>query len=158
MWLPTKLHQASLLDYDSDQSTEFALSPPITLATNHNGNNANNSTNPTPLTPVIATELQLLKTELAQLKEVIATAVAQIKDAIAALLAPNCTTASYDTTTDADHTMDSAHAEESLTPLDLQSFISDLKHEIVTLFLETRTMIQQQSLTTPTNKCMPSKT
>ena len=119
---------------------------------------ANRPTNPTPPTPVIATELQSLKTDLAQLKDVIATAVTQIKDAIAALLAPNCTTATYDTTTDADQTMDSAHDAENLTPLDLQSFIYDLKQEIATLFIETRAMIQQQSLTAPTHKRMPSKT
>jgi len=155
---PPRKQQASLLNYDSDQSTEFALSPPINLAANHNGTTATNSTNPTQLTPVIATEVQSLKTELAQLKDVIAMAVTQIKDAIAALLVPNCTTASHDTTTDADQTMDSAYAAENLTPLDLQSFIYDLKQEIVTRFIETRAMIQQQSLTTPTNKRMPSKT
>jgi len=111
-----------------------------------------------PPTPVFAMELQSLKTELAQLKDVIAMAVAQIKDVIAAIIAPNCTTASYETTIDTDQTMDSAPAAENLTPLDIQSFISDLKHKIVTLFLETRAMIQQQSLTMMTTKHMPSKT
>jgi len=155
---PPRKRQASLLDYDSDQSTEFASSPPVNHSATHNGTIANNSTTTTLPTPAFATELQSLKTELAQLKEVIATAVTQIKDAIAALLAPNCTNASYDTTIDTDQTMESASAAETLTPLDIQSFITDLKQEIATLFLETRAMIQQQSLTTPTTKRLPSKT
>jgi len=155
---PPRKWQASPLDYDSDQSTEFTLSPPVTLENPSNGTTTNNSTTPTTLTPVFAMELLSLKTKLTQLKDVITTAVAQIKDAIVSLLAPNYTTASYGTTNDADQNMDSAPAAENLTPLDIQSFISDLKHEIATLFLETQAMIQQQSLTTPTTKHMPSKT
>jgi len=155
---PLRKRQASLLDYDSDQSSEFASSPSTNQAASHNATTANQQTNSLPPTPVIATELQSIKNDLAQLKDVIAMAVTQIKDVIAALLVPNCTTATYNTTTDADQPMDSAHDAENLTPLDLQSFISDLKQEIATLFIETRAMIQQQSLSKPTNKHMNSKT
>ena len=68
-------------------------------------------------------------------------AVTQIKDAIAALLDTKCTTSSHVTTLTANQ-MDSDSAAEHLTSLDLQSFISDLKHELATFFIETRAMIQ----------------
>ena len=155
---PRKRQASSLLDYDSDQSMECTTSPPVTVTNNSNVTTTNNPTTPTTLNSAFATELTSLKTELTQLKEVIAAAVAQIKDAIATLLAANCTNTSCNTTTDADQTMDSASAAEHLTPSDIQSFIYDLKHEIATLFLETRAMIQQPSLPPPTTKHMHSKT
>jgi len=99
-----------------------------------------------------------LKQELIQLKEVIAMAVTQIKEAIAALLDANRTTAPYYTTNDADQSMDSTPAAESLTQLDLQSFITDLKHELATIFMETHARIQKQSTAPLINNHLPSKT
>jgi len=154
---PPCKQQATLLDYDSDQLTEFT-STPTTNPSTGTGTTTNNPTTPVTPIPVFATELMSLKNELTQLKEVIATAVMWIKDAITALLDTNQTTTSYDTTTDADQTMDSAPAADQLTPLNIQSFITDLKHKLATLFLETHAMIQQQSLPTPTTKHLPSKT
>jgi len=155
---PPRKRQAAKFDYDSDQSTEFPATP-----TANNINNSNGTTTNTPtlaaLISAFANDMMLLKNELTQLKDVIATAVVQIKDAITALIDANRTTPSYVTPTDADHNMDSASAAENLTPLDIQSFIYDLKHELATLFTETRVMIQHQTMTTPTNnKNLQSKT
>jgi len=154
---PPRTRQASFLDYDSDQSNEPPLSQPATLINSSNKTTTTNSTTPMTL-PVFTPELSLLKTKLTQLKDVIATAVAQIKEAIAALLTVNQTNVPHANTLDTDQSMDSAPTAEHLTPLDIQSFISDLKHEIATLFIETKAMIQQQNLTTPTTKHMHSKT
>jgi len=99
-----------------------------------------------------------LKQELTQLKEVIATAVTQIKEAITVLLDANRSTAPYYTTHNAAQSMNSTPAAESLTPLDLQSFITDLKHELATVFMETHAMIQKQSTAPLINNHLPSKT
>jgi len=149
---PPRKRQASFLDYDSDQSTELTTAPPVTRATTSSDTTTNNSITHATTTPAFAMELSSLQKELLQLKEVIAMAVTQIKEAIATLLIPQCTHATYDTTTDADQNMESATPAEHLTPLDIQSFITDLKHELATLFLETRVMIQKQSLPMPTTQ------
>jgi len=155
---PPRKRQASFLDYDSDQSTELTTAPPVTRATTSSDTTTNNSITHATTTPAFTMELSLLQKELLQLKEVIAMAVTQIKEAIATLLIPQCTNATYDTTTEADQNMESATPAEHLTPLDIQSFITDLKHELATLFLETRVMIQKQSLPMPTTQHLQSKT
>jgi len=94
-----------------------------------------------------------IKTELAQLKDVIATAVTQIKEAITTLRDAKSTTSHA--TKIVDDPMDSDTDNEHLTPQDLQSFICDLKHELATLFIETRAMIQQQPLPQPTKHSQP---
>jgi len=155
---PPRKRQAAKLDYDSDQSTEFPATPTANNIKNSNGTTTNTPTLAAPIS-AFANDMMSLKNELIQLKDVIVTAVVQIKDAIAALIDANCTTPSYVTPTDADHNMDSASAAENLTPLDLQSFIYDLKHELATLFMETCAMIQHQTMPTPTNnKNLQSKT
>jgi len=87
-------------------------------------------------------------------------AVTQIKDAIAALLADNRnkTTAPQYTSNEADNTMDHTPEDASLTQLDLQSFIANLKHELATVFMETRAMIHKPSPATMTFKHSTSTT
>jgi len=155
---PPRKRQAAKLDYDLDQLTEFHATPLANNTTNSTGPTTNNSTTPTTQISAFNMEMISIKNELAQLKEVIAMAVAQMKEAIAALLDAKCAAVSPATTLEADQPMDSDSAAEHLTPLDLQSFISDLKHELATLFLETRAMVQKQSLTTPTTKHLQPKT
>ena len=155
---PPRKRQAAKLDYDSDQSTEFQATPPANNTNNSNGTTTNTSTTPATQISSFATDMVSIKHELAQLKEVIALAVTQMKDAIAALLDAKGNASSPATTPDADQPMDSASTAEHLTPLDLQSFISELKHELATLFLETRAMVQKQSLTMQTTKYTQPKT
>jgi len=67
------------------------------------------------------------------------------------------TTSPPETTLTVDQ-MDSDPDADQLTPQDLQSFICDLKHELASLFIKTRAMIQQQSLPQPTTKHSQPKT
>jgi len=112
-----------------------------------------NTTTPATQTSTVTMDMILIKTELAQLKDVIAAAVAQIKEAITTLRDAKSTTSPA--TKIADDPMDSDTDNEHLTPQDLQSFICDLKHELATLFIETRAMIQQQPLPQPTKHSQP---
>jgi len=100
----------------------------------------------------------LIKTELNQLKEVIAMAVTQIKEAVAALVAAKSTTTTPIATNKMDQNMDQAPNDAILHHLDLQSFITDLKHELATVFMETRAVLHQQSLVPMTFNSTPPKT
>jgi len=160
---PPKKRQATVIDYDSDQSVEETSSNKnaTTQSTGIPTNNAtatNNTTTHATTTPIIATEVLSLKQELHQLKEIIAMAVTQIKEAMATLLDTKHNAAPYYATTDADQSMDTTPPHENLTRLDLQSFIMDLKHELATVFMETRAMLQQKPNAPLTAKTQPSKT
>jgi len=48
-------------------------------------------------------------------------------------------------TTDPDQLMGHASEDATLTHLDLQSFITDLKHELATVFMETCAVLQHQA-------------
>jgi len=153
----------TIIDYDSDQSVEATPSEKNKTHPKHStspstGTTTNNISTNTTTVPVFGTELVSLKQELTQLKEVIAMAVTQIKEAIAVLLEAKHTTTSSYMTNDANQIMDSAPAAENLIQLDLQSFITDLKHELATVFMETCTMIQQKSLVPMTTNHLPLKT
>jgi len=148
---PPRKRQAAKLDYDLDQSTEFTATPTAPTTIHSTGTTTSNTTTPKTQISAFVKDMTSIKHELAQLKDVIATAVAQWEEAIAALLDAKSTTASPVTPPETDQLMDSDSAEH-LTSLDLQTFISDLKHEIATLFLETHVMIQKQSMPTPTTK------
>jgi len=99
-----------------------------------------------------------IKHELNQLKEAITLAVTQIKEAVAALVAAKYTTTTPVVINDSDQNMDQAPEEANLTQLDIQSFTLDLKHELATVFMETRTMLQQQSPVQMTFNPTPNKT
>jgi len=152
---PPRKRQATIFDYDSDNSAEY---PP--LAVNNGANSSNNTGNTNKKNQDSDGALLAIKNELNQLKEVITMAVTQIKDAVAALLADKQTNQNapqYTSTAD-DTTMDHMSEAASLTQLDLQSFIADLKHELATVFMETRAVIHQPSQATTTTNNSKSKT
>jgi len=163
---PPRKRQAAIIDYDSDTPSEMTqttinadnttsnaatTSSTSTVATN------NNSTIPATPSPALATDMVSIKHELNQLKEAFATAVAEIKNAIATLLQDKHNTMVYDTPIEADQ-MDTAQPVEQLTQMDIQSFITDLKNELATFFIETRAVIQQQPTATLSNHHKPPKT
>jgi len=145
---PRKRQVVSIIDYDSDVSTETTSattnatastttqsSLPQTMATTHNSN------------PAYATELQSIKMEINALKLMIADAVAQFKTAIASVIAPQPSPSDKDKM---------AHHQKKTnpnqTPIELGEFIHDLKYELATIITETRAMFQQQLLLMTNNQ------
>jgi len=131
-WPPQK-QPAKILDYDSDQLTEY---PP--LASNNITNSPSISSTlattqqPTAMaTPGYATELSLLKNEISQLKEIITMAMAQIKQAIESLHMPPChieQSAMETEDEDREHSTPPPPLDYSTTKqLDLPDIICDLK-------------------------------
>jgi len=150
---PVIKQQATLIDYDLDNSAEY---PPLSVNQVTQTSNNNENTTATKLDNDSA--LMSIKHKLTQLKEVITMAVTQIKDAVAALLAANCTTTTPFATNETNQNMDQIPEDATLTQLDLQSFITDLKHELTMVFMETHAVLQHQSPVQMTFNPMPSKT
>ncbi len=140
---PARKRQATFIDYDSDNSAEY---PPLTVnqAATIPIKTGNNTA-----AQMDNSVLVLLKTELNQLKEAITMAVAQIKEAVATIPVMKSTTHTQHATTETDQIMNHAPEDATLTPLDIHSFIADLKHELATVFKETRAMLQQQTPAVP---------
>jgi len=155
---PPCKQQATLLDYDSDQSTEFTSTQTTTTSTLSTSTTTPNPPTPATLIPEFAQELMSLKQELTQFKETIATAIAQIKDAIASILEANRTTTSHTTEPNTHQNMDSAPFVETQTPFVIPSIIADLKHKLATIILETHALIHHQSLSMLTTNHLCSKT
>jgi len=137
---PARKRQATLIDYDSDNSADY---PPLSAnpVERISNNNANSSATQSHNDSVMLS----IKHELNQLKEAITMAVTQIKEAVADLVAAKGTTTTSVAITDTDQNMDQVPDDAIHTQLDIQSFISDLKHDLATVFQETRTVLQQQS-------------
>jgi len=150
---PARKWQASLIDYDLDNSAYY---PPLMV------NQAATTSKNTGNTTITQTENQSavlsIKNKLNQLKEAITLAVAQIQEAVAALLMAKANTSPQHATTDPDQLMGHASEDATLTHLDLQSFITDLKHELATVFMETRAMLQHQAPAPMNFDSTPSKT
>jgi len=146
-WPPCKW-QATILDYDSDQSTEY---PPLLkpLATNATSTNCHNN----PATPktntaptMYATELLQLKEEISQLKIIITAAVKQITQAIASFSDTSHPPTPNAMDIEADHKSsdNSPKLEESHhATLELSDTIKELQMELVQLTQETQTFTQQ---------------
>jgi len=150
---PARKRQATLIDYDSDNSAEY---PPLSV--NQVDRTPNNTANSSATQPNNDSVLTSIKNELNQLKEAITMAVTQIKEAVATLVAAKCTTTTPLAINDTDQNMDQVHEDATLTQRDIQSFITDLKHELATVFMETRTVLQQQSPVPRNLNPMPNKT
>jgi len=150
---PARKRQATLIDYDSDNSAEY---PPLSV--NQVDRTPNNTANSSATQPNNDSVLTSIKNELNQLKEAITMAVTQIKEAVATLVAAKCTTTTPLAINDTDQNMDQVHEDATLTQCDIQSFITDLKHELATVFMETRTVLQQQSPVPRNLNPMPNKT
>jgi len=94
-----------------------------------------------------AKDILSIKTEINQLKDIIAQAVEQIKNAIVAIHAPHSN--SMSTVMDTDDAPAPRHDHSTATPnlppnqLDLPAIINELKTEIATITNETRAMFQQ---------------
>jgi len=145
--------QATIIDYNSDDSADY---PPLMV--NQVVTTSKNTGNTTAAPMDNNSALLSIKNKLNQLKEVITMAVAQIKKAVATLLVVNCNTSPQHATTETDQMMDHASEDATLTQFDLQSFITDLKHELTTVFMETCTVLQQQAPVPMNFNSMSSKT
>ena len=144
---PSRKRHASILDYDSDKTQDY---PPLgtSTTTTSNTNNPQPNTTPTPTSPTdYATDIMSIKTELSQLKQIIAQAVEQITTAIAAIRATPSTSTPMAMETDNATTMSTHNPTEQPTlstpQPDLQATINELKHEIATITQETRAMFQK---------------
>ncbi len=117
---PPRKRQATLLDYDSDQSAD----PPIS-ATPSNSTPCPLPSPSTKAPPVdYAAELLLLKNEIKELRNVLTTTVEQIKTEIASIR----------TAPMSNMETDEANAED--TTIDFPAIIADLKHDIATIAID----------------------
>jgi len=132
--------QATLLDYDSDQSQD---SPPLTANTNMTSGTALKPST-TPTTANYDKELLSLKTEINSLRTLITTAVEQFKTAIATMdkkkheKVPPHAPESNAMETDGEHHMEP-------TP-DILELIAELKHDIATIAIEMRAKFHQTEI------------
>jgi len=152
---PPRKRQATIIEYDLDQSADSPISNAATLAATSTTCQSIPTTT-TPQTAGYATELLSLKTEIDSLKTTIATAVEQITAAIKSLIDTPCTQSNaMDTEVE---TVATANNINQIQP-DIPSLIQNLKQELATIVIETRAMFQQQSLIQMLNKAsLPSKT
>jgi len=136
---PPRKRQATVLNYDSDQSEEKTAhapnasgSPNTTVANPGNNQNGQNATAPRNAVDY-AKELAMLKSELQSLRTLITTAVEQLKADIASTHAPTTNAIEMD----ADHST-------TITP-EISHLIADLKHDIATIAIEMRAKFNQQA-------------
>jgi len=129
---PPRKRQATILDYDSDNSAEY---PPLAV------NIAANSSTATSQPTAYAAELTSIKAEISELKMLLATAMEQFKNAIASLTAPCNATPPNDMDTETSQPM----APNNPTPNspDLSAIIIDLKNKIAAFARETKVLLQQ---------------
>jgi len=151
---PPRKRQATIIDYDSDQSVEAAS--PATNGNHSKHNDCNLKPTLTTNTAIdFAKELMSLKTEIESLKQTIATAVEQISSAIKSFTVAPCV--SDTNAMDTENETSKAEAHHQSTQPDLSALIIDLKYEIANIVTETRAMFEQQSIKMKTNH-LPSKT
>jgi len=149
---PPRKRQATIIDYDSDQSTETVKND----TTHDHSTRTMTPTNTTNNTTDYAKELLSLKADIESLRTTITTAVAQMKEAIKVLLETPRKPESNAMDAEAETPSDTATQHQ--TQLDLPSLIADLKNEIATIVTETRALFHQQSLTVLHSNHLPSKT
>jgi len=142
---PPRKRQATLLDYDSDQSPDSQT----TATTSTNTDQVpTSSTTPTPV--AYEKELMLLKTEINSLRILINTAVEPFTAALAKREPQNHATASPPSRescameTDADNPM-------ATTPVILE-LIAELKHDIANIAIEMRAKFKQTKILQSTNQ------
>jgi len=138
---PPCKRQATVIDYDSDQS-EY---PPLSTSTTNLPTSG--SCNPTAMAkapPVTTTvnydaELLSIKTELNSLRDIITSAVEQIKNAIASIPVQPLPSSTMET-----NAMETDAEKSMTTTSDISDLIDDLKHDIATTTIEMRAKFQQQ--------------
>jgi len=149
---PRKWQAASIINYDSDKSTD---APASNTTVNNSTSNQRNS-QPTKVATTnqeYAVELLSIKMEINALRTMIKDAVEQFKTALATFTTTNWSTSS-DMDTDANDSKTTKNNNQNAT--DLAATIQDLKHEIATIITEMRTLFQQQMLLMTHNKCLSS--
>jgi len=146
---PRKRHAASIIDYDSDQSTNAASSTNTVTASTSTSCNSPPVTVPN---QAYTAEILAIKTEITTLKTLIKDAVDQFKTAIAALAT---TTNSQSNKMAPDVHESQQQHNHNQNPVDLAAIIHDLKYEIATIITETRAMFEQQLLLATHNKRPP---
>jgi len=145
---PPCKRQATILDYDSDQS---ANPPIITANPNSTSGTLTSPSNTTgTATPVdYAAELLSLKNEIQALRTMLTNTVEQIKTEIASI----CTTPVSAMETDDANSQDTTYHQSTL---DIPAIIADLKHDIATVTLKTRALYQKHTtLCCQTNQNIP---
>jgi len=138
---PPRKWQATILDYDSDQSAEPTLS--TTIVTNSIKNPGTSPSTTATTTSNYAVELLSIKTELTMLKTIIATAMEQMKSAIASLTVPPQPSKSSNMDTDDGQSTASNHSNPNTH--NLSALIKELKNEITTFVHKTRALFQPQA-------------
>jgi len=138
---PRKRLAASILDYDSDKSTD-APSSNAAVTTSASNPCHSQPTKVTTINPDYATELLSIKSEINALKTMITEAVEQFKTAMASVATTTTRSQSNDMDTDADDSQKTTHNNQN--PTDLAAIIQDLKHEIATVVNEMKTLFLQQ--------------
>jgi len=151
---PPRKRHASILDYDSDKSPDY---PPLETTNATNTTSTTNTQQPkmtlaTPSSPDYANDILSIKTEISQLKQIIAQAVEQITHAIKSIHAPSTLASTDMETDDAPLTKtDTPTTSPDPTPPqpDIQATINELKNEIAMITKETRAMFRQLLQPTP---------
>jgi len=152
---PPRKRQATILDYNSDQSLDSPIST-VSTATP-----SSLTSQPAPMTSTnnttdYAAEIMSIKTEIASLQTTIATALEQIKNAIKSLT--DTPRKPESTAMDTEIEAMSADHHCTQTQLEIPSLINDLKQEIVTFVIETRALLQQKSPSMMNTNHLYSKT
>jgi len=133
---PPRKRQATVIDYNSDQSANPPLSTPmINLSTSGSCNStamAKASPNLVTTTVNYDAELMSIKTELNLLRAIITSAVKQIKNAIASIQVQPLSSRTMET-----------DATPTQNLINLPALIQDLKKDIANIIHKTRTMLNQ---------------
>ncbi len=157
-WPPQK-RQATKLDYDSDLSEDqphSTMNPESSTNSAITNPHANSQPMPTMTnSPTYTAELLSLKAEIDLLKATIAMAVEQFKHTIKSLTINPCQPESNAMDTNAKTTSDASNSNQIQT--NVSSLIHNLKHEIATFVIETRALLQHQSLPMSQNITCPQK-
>jgi len=152
---PPHKRQATIIDYDSDQSME-SLILNVSAATQSSLTSQSKPTTPMNNTTDYAAELLSIKTKIASLQKTIATALEQIKNAIKSLTDTLHKPESTAMDTEDETTSDEHHCNQ--TQIKISSLISDLKHEIATFVIKTWALLQQKSPSMMNTNHLHSKT
>jgi len=152
---PPRKRQATKLDYDSDTTEENQQSTTVTTNNTTSANTTKQNNSKPTITASNATnyanELLSLKAEIDSLKAVITAAVEQFKCAIQSLTVnPSPASSAMETNTEtaapALHDMEmNADQSPTATKSDISDLIADLKHDIATVAIEMRAIVDLKS-------------
>jgi len=154
---PPRKWQASIIDYDSDQSID---SPVTTTTVSTSGSSPSNSTSTTATTAHTdyAAEMMALKNEISSLKTLLTNAITQFKQAMESINVTAHTPVSNAMEMDNEVANEGNQLPEPNPihpiPLDLTALLTDFKRDIATMVNEMRPLVNHQS-TYATNTHLP---